>query len=270
MRIEGHTIQSNPRQRHFVFSAEDLPRSKFDFTRPSTAFLRYPPPKRIRSTTDVDGEGSGSVHSKKRRLRLDLVTSRLSQPFATPTTNIVTRGFSTIAIRARKRALGKHALRKAAILNSIKKKNPSSRKIGIFCSSAPPQSFDVDEACEKWEDGECTVGTAGVKGLEVDVSRNNIVGSKGSSLGVSDYEALDQEDTLYDEIDESSDDCESVYSDFSIRDTSGIPSEEYDFLTSPDPTASKIRPRMEHLGDLDRSNRDEDTHGFEDYAEYEF
>ena len=269
MRVEGHTFQSNPRQRHFLFSAEDLPLSKLDFTRPSTTFVRYPSPKRIRSTTDVDGEGSGDIHSKKRRLRLDLVTSRLSRPFATPTTNIVSRGSSKLAILSRRKALGRNALRKAAILNSIKKKNPPLRKMEISFPSAPPRNFDDDEVDEKWEGDEGTMKINGVSTPEAEVTRESDVGRTGSQLGVSDYDALDQDDDLYDEIDEVSDDCESVYSDFSIRDTTDTISDEYDFLTSPDHTANKICPGVELSEALDGSDREE-SHESTDLAKFEF
>lgn len=56
---------------------------------------------------------------KKRRLRLTLITSRLSRPFAVPTTHIVDRGRSRIAVWAKQKALGRNLLRKAAILNRV-------------------------------------------------------------------------------------------------------------------------------------------------------
>ncbi|KAH7063684.1 hypothetical protein B0J12DRAFT_178043 [Macrophomina phaseolina] len=56
---------------------------------------------------------------KKRRLRLTLITSRLSLPFAVPTTHIIDRGRSRIAVWAKQKALGRSLLRKAAILNRV-------------------------------------------------------------------------------------------------------------------------------------------------------
>ena len=56
---------------------------------------------------------------RKRRLRLFLITSRLSPQFSHPATNIVDRGNSKIAVWAKQRALGRNLLRKAAILNRI-------------------------------------------------------------------------------------------------------------------------------------------------------
>jgi hypothetical protein len=80
---------------------------------------RFPPPllKRARPVTDVDGENSSGFHKKKRRLRLVLITSRLSPVFSQPATYIVDRGSSKIAVWAKQKALGRNLLRKAAILN---------------------------------------------------------------------------------------------------------------------------------------------------------
>ncbi|KAH8178525.1 hypothetical protein LIA77_00044 [Sarocladium implicatum] len=53
-----------------------------------------PPPrgtKRRRLTQDVDGPNTAGLCCKKRRLRADLITSRLSQPFSQPATHILNR-----------------------------------------------------------------------------------------------------------------------------------------------------------------------------------
>ncbi len=47
--------------------------------------------KRRRASHDVDGPNTGSLGSKKRRLLRYLITSRLSQPFSMPATNILNR-----------------------------------------------------------------------------------------------------------------------------------------------------------------------------------
>lgn len=104
----------------FTFTAGSIPPCRLSFPRPS------PPPekprlKRHRPLTDVDGEeSSGKTRKKKRRLRLHLITSRLSSPFAAPSTHIVDRGSSKIAIWAKQRALGRNELRKAAIMNHVR------------------------------------------------------------------------------------------------------------------------------------------------------
>ncbi|OAL46707.1 hypothetical protein IQ07DRAFT_590243 [Pyrenochaeta sp. DS3sAY3a] len=94
-------------------------------------FLPRPPPsrplKRSRAAADIDGEHS-SMQKKKRRLRLFLITSRLSPQFSHPATNIVDRGSSKIAVWAKQRALGRNLLRKAAILNRIRRRAVSARE----------------------------------------------------------------------------------------------------------------------------------------------
>ncbi|KAF1933146.1 uncharacterized protein M421DRAFT_88423 [Didymella exigua CBS 183.55] len=83
--------------------------------------------KRGRSAADVDGEHS-CLHKKKRRLRLFLITSRLSPQFSHPATNIVDRGSSKIAIWAKQKNLGRNLLRKAAILNRIRRNAVAARE----------------------------------------------------------------------------------------------------------------------------------------------
>ncbi|KAL1980162.1 hypothetical protein VTN96DRAFT_4593 [Rasamsonia emersonii] len=83
--------------------------------------------KRRRLSNDVDGDVDSDEPpsaKKKRRLRLVLITSRLSPPFSIPATYIVSRGTSKIAVWARQRALGlgRCSLRKAAILNRVQRR----------------------------------------------------------------------------------------------------------------------------------------------------
>ncbi|USP82094.1 hypothetical protein yc1106_09368 [Curvularia clavata] len=88
-------------------------------------FLPRPSPtcrKRSRPAADIDGEHS-CVQKKKRRLRLFLITSRLSPQFSHPASNIVDRGSSKIAVWAKQKALGRNLLPKAAILNGIRRRN---------------------------------------------------------------------------------------------------------------------------------------------------
>lgn len=87
--------------------------------------------KRARESHDVDGPGTGSLPCKKRRLRLQLITSRLSLPFSLPATHILNREseedtpvisrFVKRAAMASKKAGHQTTLvRKAAILNRIR------------------------------------------------------------------------------------------------------------------------------------------------------
>ncbi|KAF2646206.1 hypothetical protein P280DRAFT_371821, partial [Massarina eburnea CBS 473.64] len=89
------------------------------------------PKKRRRSVADIDGEHS-CIHKKKRRLRLILITSRLSPQFSHPATNIVDRGSSKIAVWAKQRAAGRNLLCKAAILNRIRQAMKATGSDGGF------------------------------------------------------------------------------------------------------------------------------------------
>ncbi|KKZ68786.1 hypothetical protein EMCG_00999 [[Emmonsia] crescens] len=106
----------------FTFSASPAMPSRLSFSRQDS---QLPPDschsKRPRPLTDVDGEGSVGQQKKKRRLRLVFVTSRLSCPFSSPSTHNVSRGSSKIAVWAKQRALGRNLLRKAAIMNRVRK-----------------------------------------------------------------------------------------------------------------------------------------------------
>ncbi|KAI5919013.1 hypothetical protein F4810DRAFT_524385 [Camillea tinctor] len=87
------------------------------------------PRKRPRPAHDVDGPGTHTLPIKKRRLRLSLVTSRLSRPFSSPATHIrvresisAARGRLLLFLRVmagRRGRVGGGALRKAAILNRV-------------------------------------------------------------------------------------------------------------------------------------------------------
>jgi hypothetical protein len=96
-------------------------------------FLPRPQPrpkKRSRAAADIDGEHS-CIQKKKRRLRLFLITSRLSPQFSHPATNIVDRGSSKIAVWAKQKSIGRNLLRKAAILNHIRRRAVSAKEAGI-------------------------------------------------------------------------------------------------------------------------------------------
>lgn len=62
----------------------------FDFSsRPSATLQRGV--KRRRHGQDVDGPNTAGLACKKRRIRIDLITSRLSQPYSQPATHILNR-----------------------------------------------------------------------------------------------------------------------------------------------------------------------------------
>ena len=98
--------------------------------------------KRSRPQEEIDRFGE-SVSRKKRRLRHELVTSRLSRPYATPATHIA-QGAWRLGVWARQRLSGDSLLRKGAILNSIAKRKKkavleSSRKTALHEANMTPK-----------------------------------------------------------------------------------------------------------------------------------
>jgi len=100
--------------------------------------------KRPRMPDDSESEERRHVPRKKRRLRLELVTSRLSNPYAAPATHIIGTKPWRIGIWARQRLAGGKLLRKAALLNSVAMK----RKRGPTENSTIKNMYVA-----KWEKG---------------------------------------------------------------------------------------------------------------------
>ncbi|KAL9136164.1 MAG: hypothetical protein Q9175_002621 [Cornicularia normoerica] len=170
--------------------------------------------KRSRPQEEIDRFGE-SVSRKKRRLRHELVTSRLSRPYATPATHIAP-GAWRLGVWARQRLSGGLLLRKGAILNSIAKKRKTalfeSTQIGLFEANVAPM----------YRNPPCMVLPLANK------VRSQLKPSHGSPprallepLSVftsSDYDAFDYEENepVENEGDEENDQDEdqSIYSDF--------------------------------------------------------
>ena len=83
--------------------------------------------KRRRALEDIEGDDTSSTQRKKRRLRHSFSTSRLSEPYAIPTTYIASRKALREGIWARQKVAGRNLLRKAAALNSFSKRKRDSQ-----------------------------------------------------------------------------------------------------------------------------------------------
>ena len=157
-----------------------------------------PPPrryeKRMRPKADVDGEGSGDIQKKKRRLRLELITSRLSRPYATPTSHIVGRGSSRTALWARKIASGRHPLHKVAILNSLRLDGFSVRKWPGPKYMSPSQ-LHVEKVIEFRRNR-----------TESPLSSEIVQPAPNPFKGLSNYDAIDREGDPYGDIEAFEDD----------------------------------------------------------------
>ncbi|KAK6080780.1 hypothetical protein SCUP515_03381 [Seiridium cupressi] len=124
--------------RHFPISdgtiaGDRLVQNVENQTQPSSFFVSTSSvsTKRRRATHDVDGPWTGHLSCKKRRLRLQLITSRLSQPFSLPATHIlnresdedtpvISRFVKLAALRAKRAGHQTSLVRKAAILNRVR------------------------------------------------------------------------------------------------------------------------------------------------------
>ncbi|KAL9639408.1 MAG: hypothetical protein Q9164_000949 [Protoblastenia rupestris] len=173
---------------------------------------------------DVNGPEEDELRPrKKRRLRLDLITSRLSKPYAFPPTFIPTRPTLRAGVWTRQRLMRRDLLRRAAIFNSIAMRRTSSGLGGVdyqrltreasFITDHPltPQvssrslspskrkppdppdtdefnAFDADSITDDEEDGEldCLV-----------YSDFNLLRSEGEETEVDDYD----EDYSFDSFD---------------------------------------------------------------------
>ncbi|KAH0547863.1 hypothetical protein GP486_008396 [Trichoglossum hirsutum] len=197
----------------FTFSATTPSSTRFSFSRsPSPRPAQQPARnsrKRHRPLADVDGDTSGRVMKKKRRLRLRLITSRLSRPFSAPPTHIVDRGPSKIAVWVKQKKLGQNLLRKAAIMNRIRKHMAEGRGV-----KAPTLIKQYD-----------TITPA-------QLPRRPFIPLPPSPLGLSNYDVLDMEDELRNECCDD-DEGPLVYSDFNFLEP--VEPDSSDFGSFPQP-----------------------------------
>jgi hypothetical protein len=168
--------------------------------------------KRGRPLSDVDGETPEAGSKKKRRLRLFLITSRLSLPFSAPPTHIVDRGPSKIAVWAKQKALGRNLLRKTAIMNQVRKMQVAAREVQQRQMEIARQEFLRHQSCI------------------AQIPRRAYLPLPPSPLGLSNYDALDLEDEAY--TDENADGAEGplIYSDFNILEPEESALDDYDGL----------------------------------------
>jgi hypothetical protein len=210
----GYTYSSNCATRDtFSFALAAGPPLKFSFDQPlPVPVLTNRPVKRRRALSDVDG--GGSEGRKKRRLRLYLITSRLSRPFSQPASNIVNRGISKIAIWGRSRSAGKNMLRRAAIMNRVR--------------------LRLDAAKGLHPQRERTKETVALRAIVVQKPRSHDFPLPPSPLGLSNYDALDLEDDLSEDEHEGVDCSSGIYSDFNIMNPMANDGDPYEYLDALD------------------------------------
>lgn len=172
-----------------------------------------------------------NVQKKKRRLRLDLITSRLSRPYATPSTHIVSRGASKIAIWARQKAFGRTSLRKAAIMNRIRIEHEALRE-------AERKRAELGRLLYQYKTPDFTNHVSVTDGYRPprlsppQKPFRQYIPPSPSPLGLSNYDALDQEGDPYSEDDVEDADTSSIYSDFNVLDSNEPVLDDYDSLAA--------------------------------------
>jgi len=172
------------------------------------------PFKRRRPLWDVDG--GTSEGKKKRRLLRFLITSPLSRPFSLPATNICDRGRSKLAAWTKGRSLDKSLLRKAAIMNRVK------RNIEAFEATVARRE---DELSRRVLGFQQMMPAQRPKCYNAPLPRLPITGSP--LVGVSNYDALDDEDM--EDCGDSDGDPE-VYSDWKkIEPSRAVDEDEYEY-----------------------------------------
>lgn len=210
----------------FTFTFAAGPSLKFTFDIPAPVDIPTNRPfKRRRALSDVDGDGNEG--RKKRRLRLQFITSRLSRPFSQPASNIVERGGSLPALfGARNKTLGKNILRKAAIMNRVRIRMDAAKEF---------MRLEQEKSRERLLLKEIVVPKTRVHDY-----------FPPSPLGLSNYDALDLEDNMLDDDhdEEGIAGISTIYSDFSIMnpDTSDGKDDGFDYLDALDGISSKDLP----------------------------
>jgi len=212
----------NERKDSFTFTfSSSCPSVKFSFDRPKALpVLTNRPFKRRRALSDVDGSGDGNEARKKRRLRLHLITSRLSRPYSQPATNIVNRSGSKVAVLGVKdKAIGRSELRKAAIMNRVRMRMDEAK----------------DFIRQENERGRAKLS---MREIVLQKPRTHEPPLPPSPLGLSNYDAFDLEDEMdsgdEDHSDGGSDGCSTIYSDFNVMNPITSDGDDFDYLDAID------------------------------------
>ncbi|KAL8858132.1 MAG: hypothetical protein Q9178_005309 [Gyalolechia marmorata] len=188
--------------------------------------------KRVRPQSDVEGENSVDTQRKKRRLRVNLVTSRLSRPYATPATHIISsRKTKRLGPWARPRFRVRSPLRRAAILNAVQVRKTTARHIGrkeVNLLTTLRSHLESDHM-------EIDLVTEGIRPPSEQSPKGclpqDYVPPSPSPLGPSNYDALDEEENHFDEDDMASDnEGDDVYSNFNELQATDNDIEDYDSL----------------------------------------
>ena len=221
----------------FVFTAGSKPAPSFSF--PPLDVRVYDmttSPSSFKRSRPLPDGGEGSCR-KKRRLRLKLITSRLSRPFSSPSSHIIDRGASKIAIWAKQKCLGRNLLRKAAIMNRVRQQSAAAAAVRASDQrtlEAARQAFMYVSELAARQSRSCPDrmlnGGSRRQCQIVQIPRREYIPLPPSPLGLSNYDALDLEDEIHLEQHEEEHVVPTMYSDFSLLGPSEPVVSDYDDL----------------------------------------
>ncbi|KAL6721779.1 hypothetical protein ACLMJK_000884 [Lecanora helva] len=204
--------------------------------------------KRSRSEDETSRDESSGPKRKKRRLRLDLVTSRLSRPYADPATHIIGTKAWRLGPWARQRFAGGKLLRKAAVFNQIvmKRKRESSNRREI--REGRSKTSQLSLSCSTQESRQRQPSP-----IQPTVP---LISSTYDAFDYEHYEfdSEDEDEKENDKERDSEGDNYAIHSDFRLLDSSDTDPEFFDtswsFIdtedTELDPSESEIRLVMEN------------------------
>jgi hypothetical protein len=221
--------------RTFSFSVGQPLSAKLAFSALAAAPKAPPTSKRARPRADVDGEDSQHTQKKKRRLRLNLITSRLSQPYATPTTYIISRANPRVARRTQQNGSVGNLLRKAAIMNWVRIKVATAMKSRHSSSdlsrALPICTQRFNQSLENFDEENFRERLASPPKMY-----DHRLPRPPSPLGLSNYDAIDLEEDLYDDDDDDDDsershamEADLINSDFTKRQPGNFEFDESQF-----------------------------------------
>ncbi|KAI9872147.1 MAG: hypothetical protein M1830_002020 [Pleopsidium flavum] len=245
MRFAWQNVRSSAAPDVFTFTAGATPAHRLSFSSTSSPESTKPPlghrrPKRSRPLTDIDGEGSEHVRKKKRRLRLDLITSRLSRPYSAPPSHIISRGTSKIALWAKQKALGRNLLRKAAIMNRVRQRVVAAKEVEQRRMELARQAFLYDDRSADLYT--LADGRRRYQSPSDHVPHRHYIPLPPSPLGLSNYDAFDDEDYPHSDGEHEEAEDQSVHSDFNILEPSESVIDDYDSLGTFESDSTERRP----------------------------
>lgn len=195
---------------------------------------------------------------KKRRLRLELITSRLSKPFATPPTHIISKKASLrVGIWARQKVLGKSLLRKAALLNLTRMK----RK--LVATEAKERELEFARMVSMYDNVYVTEADAKVKATDqhqdhpalTSLHEQTSPPTPSFMLGqFADYDVIEHEQDTSESDEDREEETETDAPVYSADDDDGSSDDE--IIWDPFGGLEDIEP-FELLGDFSKSSEDE-------------